>query len=178
MNQLIGIKVLSKSMYKIPFIGIEQKKTYVHGEPFKLTAIIKNHEKSPFPGGILKFGLEWETKLKVDLPVTLPILKPQETYQTTIIQTDVLGRDPTLIHIRGEDIHQNKIMFSDLDKNPLYVTPSDFNRAGWVHIHTIYPKTREELYQLYGIILTGITLAVLVFKDLIIPFITNLIKLV
>jgi len=166
---MIGIEIVAESCFKVPYLRIPQKSTFINGEKYKLSAKIKNMGTKNFPGGNFQVIIQWSIGLSVFWNFQVKPLSPNEVIEPEYGITDVLG-GPALFLAKGNDVNGKVVSFCDRWGNRLYSQPS-----GYTHVYSIIPKNAEALYELWALIIAVISLFPIVIKDVIIPFVQWLI---
>lgn len=160
---MIGIEIVAESCFKVPYLRIHKKDTFINGEKYKLSAKIKNMGTGNFPGGKFQVIIQWSNGLSVFWNFQVKSLSPNEGEEPEYGITDVLG-GPALFLAKGTDANGQLVSFCDKWRNKLICQPS-----GYTHVYSIIPKNAEELYQLWALIVGVISLFPIVVKEVIIP---------
>ena len=169
---MIGIELGAESLFRIPYLTIPIRRTFVTGEKFRVSATIKNLSEQQFLGGVLKVIIKWPNGLLVTWGMTIGNLNADETAKEDFT-TDVLDDGPALFLAEATD---NKGVSLDLYHMNKSVHSSQLWRLGTksqklFHIYTIIPKNAEELYQLWALIVAAISLSPIVVKELVLPLV-------
>lgn len=167
---MIGIEIITQSCFKVPYLNIPKKHTFVAGKKYKLSAQIKNMSTSRFPGGSFKLIIQWPNGLAVFWNFKVDPLAPNEICKPKYGITDVLDDGPALFLMKADDANGKPINFCDMWGNRLAPQQSRFT-----HVHTIIPKRAEELYQLWALIVAVISVFPIFIKEVIIPLLQWLI---
>ena len=163
---MIGIKIIKESLFEVPLLKIQLKRTYVTGEMFNLKVKIVNLDKNPFLGGIFWIVIPWSaSRLQVEWKFPISALAPNEVTIINYGNTHVLGPFPTLIYVKGKDRRGKIVKFCDMSGNRLDAQ----QKSKLTHIDTIFPKSAEELYQLWALIIAIVALSPLFVKEVIMP---------
>lgn len=169
-KRMIGIEIVAESCFKVPYLRIPKKHTFINGEKYKLSAKIKNMATTNFPGGNFHIVIQWSNGLIVSWNFQVNALAPNESDEPEYGLTDVLG-GPALFLARGTDVNGQAANFCDLQGNSL--APQ---QSGYTHVYSIIPKNAEELYQLWTLIIGVVSLLPFLVKDIIIPLVQWLIS--
>lgn len=162
---MIGITIITKSCFKVPYLHIAKKQTFITGEKYELSAKIENMGTTTFPGGDFQVIIQWPNGLAVFWNFKIGALAPKDFSEPKYGITDVLDDGPALFLMKGKDINGKMMALHDKWGNRLAPQTS-----GFTHVHTIIPKNAEELYQLWALIFAAISLVPILIKDVIIPF--------
>lgn len=168
---MIGITIITESCFKVPYLNIHKKQTFITGENYELSAKIKNTSTIKFPGGDFQVRIQWSNGLIVFWTFKVGALAPDEVSEQKYGITAVLDDGPALFLMQGIDANDKMIPLCDKWGNRL--VPQN---SGFTHVHTIIPKRAEELYQLWAVMLAVVSLVPILIKDVIIPFLQWLIS--
>jgi len=161
---MIGIEIVAESCFKVPYLRIPMKDTFINGEKYKLRAKIRNMGTKNFPGGRFQVLIRWSSGLAVVWNFQVKALSPSQNEEPEYGITDVLG-GPALFLAKGTDVNGQLVNFCDKWGNKLIGQPSRYT-----HVYSIIPKNAEALYQLWALIIAAISLFPILVKDVIIPF--------
>jgi hypothetical protein len=177
---MLGAEIITSSRFRIPYLGVLMPKTYVVGRKFVVTAHFVNHDTAAFLGGNVDVVWRWQNGLAVTWTIRLPSLAPNEHYNISFGETDVLDDSPALFYVDGiptANLNQH-IQFCHVNGTSIQPQPPQAGAlAGWYHIHTIIPKRAEELYQLWAILVAIAALIPIATENIVIPILKWLIGL-
>ena len=62
---MIGIEVITESLFEVPYLRIRKKNTFITGQKYELSMRIRNMGANNFPGGNLQMRILWPNGLNV-----------------------------------------------------------------------------------------------------------------
>jgi len=146
----LAMKVRCASKARILRIPV---KAFLVGQKFDAIIRITNIRNEAFPGGVQTLSIRWPNNQSFTLQHEIPRLTPNETYETSIPDLDVLASGYISFFSNISTTDGERVGFTS-GNGPML----DEGCA----VHSVTAKTPEEIYQYWAMLFTAFGFLVLV----------------